>query len=133
MARPSRAGRAPLLRRRGRHRADGRVRLAHMRAVLGDKFVPSDDPERSNQCARCAAIVANGAGFRDWPGYARGAYFCERYLRLRIDGKLAVKDCRLRDSHDGPHRASDGAEWMVGVDDYVPASHELDSRITEAS
>ena len=39
----------------------------------------------------------------------------------------------LRDLHDGPHRARDGAEWETGVDDYVPAPDEVGSRVTEAS
>jgi hypothetical protein len=35
---------------------------AHMRAVLGDEFVPADDPTGAGQCSRCAAVVAAGRG-----------------------------------------------------------------------
>ena len=50
-----------------------------------------------------------------------------------IDGDVTVKDCSLRDFHDGSHRARDGAQWDAGVDDYVPSPHEIGSRITKAS
>lgn len=105
----------------------------HMRAVLGDEFVPADDPERENQCPRCAAIVADGKGFRNPPQPYFRSIFCERYLRMRIDGVVTVKDCSLRDRHDGPHRARDGAEWGIGADDYAPAPDEVGRNITTAS
>lgn len=105
-----------------------------VRAVLGDEFVPADDPARAGQCPRCAAAVAEGKGFRT-PPHEREmrSYFCEAYLRLRIEGRVVVETCRLRDFHSGPHRTSDGAEWSIGVDDYMPASEEVGRRITEAS
>lgn len=106
----------------------------HMRAVLGDEFVPADDPGRANQCPRCVAVVAAGDGFRE-PPHERGyrSYFCEAYLRVRVDGRVTVKDCSLRDFHDGPHRARDGAEWDVGIDDYAPSPDEVGRSVTEAS
>lgn len=105
----------------------------HMRAVLGEEFVPADDPARENQCPRCAAIAADGKGFRNPPDPYYRSFFCERYLRVRIDGVVTVKDCSLRDLHDGPHRARDGAEWEIGGDDYVPAPAEVGRHITKAS
>lgn len=105
----------------------------HMRAVLGDEFVPADNPERENQCPRCAAIVAAGNGFRNPPEPYFRSIFCESYLRLRIDGVVTVKDCSLRDFHGGPHRARDGAEWEIGADDYAPARNEVGRNITKAS
>jgi hypothetical protein len=33
-----------------------------VRAVLGDEFVPADDPGTAGQCPRCAAAVAEGRG-----------------------------------------------------------------------
>jgi hypothetical protein len=106
--------------------------LSHMRAVLGDEFVPADDPESEGQCKRCAALVADGKGFRDGPGYM-GSPYCERSVRVTVDGDTRVKMCSLRFRHGGPHRAPDGCEWEVGMDDYVPAPSELGRRITKAS
>lgn len=106
----------------------------HMRAVLGDEFVPADDPVRSNQCPRCAAVVADGKGFRTPPHEREHrSYFCDVCLRIRIDGSVTVKDCSRRDFHNGPHRARDGAEWDIGVDDHVPASDEVGRDIAKAS
>ena len=107
---------------------------AHMRAVLGDEFVPADDPAEADQCSRCASAVAEGKGFRT-PPHERPirSYFCETYLRIRIDGQVVVEDCSLRDFHTGPHRTRDGAEWDIGVDDYVPAPEDVGRRITKAS
>jgi hypothetical protein len=105
-----------------------------VRAVLGDEFVPADDPRSASQCPRCAAAVAEGNGFRTPPSERPyRSYSCEAYLRLRIDGRVTVKDCSLRDFHDGPHRARDAAEWDIGVDDYVPSPDEVGRRITKAS
>lgn len=106
----------------------------HMRAVLGDEFVPADDPDSASQCRRCAESVAEGKGFRTPPrerGYRPS--FCEASLRVRVDGRVTVKDCSRRGYHDRPHRARDGAEWDIGVEDYVPAPGEEGCRITEAS
>ena len=104
-----------------------------MRAVLGDEFVPASDPEASGQCRRCAELVADGKGFRSPPEPYYRSYVCEAYLRVRIDGAVTVKDCSLRDFHTGPHRARDGAEWEIGVDDYVPAPDEVGRSVTRAS
>jgi hypothetical protein len=106
---------------------------AHMRAVLGDEFEPAEDPEAAGQCPRCAEVVTDGKGSRNPPGSYYRSYFCENYLRVRIDGRVTAKDCSLRDFHDGPHRARDGGEWEIGVDDYVPAPDEVGSRVTQAS
>jgi hypothetical protein len=107
---------------------------AHMRAVLGDEFVPAEDPLRSGQCPRCAALVADGKGFRNPPDpFGYRSPICDKYLRIRVDGLVAVKDCLLRDLHMGAHRALDGSEWSVGVDDYVPSSGEVGRTITKAS
>jgi hypothetical protein len=52
---------------------------------------------------------------------------------VSVDGTVRVKDCSLRDDHRGqPHRARDGAEWEVGVGDYVPAPDEIGRRVTAA-
>lgn len=105
-----------------------------VRAVLGDEFVPSDEPAQSGQCSQCAKIVSNGQGFRTAPqDRIDRSPFCEDYLRIRIDGRVAVKNCSLRNFHRDPHRARDGSEWEIGVDDYVPARDELGCRITKAS
>jgi hypothetical protein len=105
---------------------------AHMRAVLGDEFVPASEPERGNQCLRCAAIVADGEGLRNPPEPYRSP-LCEQFLRIRIGGAVTVKDCSLRDFHIGSHRARDGSEWDIGIDDYVPAPDEIGHTITKAS
>ena len=98
------------------------------------KFVPEEEAVTNGHCLTCARLVEEGKGFRTPPDpYGYRSYFCEAYLRVRIDGAVTVKDCSLRDFHDGPHRARDGAEWDVGVDDYVPSPHEAGSRITKAS
>lgn len=111
--------------------ACGWVRI---RAVLGDEFLPiEDDPGRHGQCPICAELVAKGKGFRTAPQPYHRSHWCDRYLRIRIDGRVTVKDCSLADHHVGPHRARDGAEWGIGVDDYVPASDELGHDITRAS
>lgn len=113
----------------GPHAACGK----QVKAVLGDRF----DPENmsANICPRCVELVAAGKGFRDspWEREAHRTYFCEAYLRLRIDGRVVVEQCRLQDLHSGPHRTSDGATWDIGVDDYVPVSEDSNRRITEAS
>ena len=106
---------------------------AHMRAVLSDEFVPADDPEAEGQCPRCAAIVADGNGFRDPPQDYYYDPFCHEYLRVKIDGHVEVQDCFLRDPHRGPHRTKDGATWDVGFDDYVPAPLDASRRISTAS
>lgn len=108
---------------------------AHMRVVLGDEFVPADDPVQAGQCPRCAEIVRAGKGFRQPPnpfGYYRSP-FCEKYLRVKVAGVVKVKECFLRDSHPGqPHRDFDGSEWTIGLDDYVPAPDEVGRSITAA-
>ena len=106
----------------------------HMRAVLSDEFVPAKDPAQANQCPRCATAVADGKGFRKAPHERLyRSYFCEAYLRVRVEDNVTVKVCSLRDFHDGPHRAPDGAEWDIGIDDYVPSPDEVGLRITKAS
>jgi hypothetical protein len=57
-----------------------------VRAVLGDEFVPADDPGAAGQCPKCAAAVAEGKGFRT-PPHERRSYWCEEYLRLSVDGR----------------------------------------------
>lgn len=105
----------------------------HMRAVLGDEFIPADDPAKAGQCARCATAVAEGTGFRR-PPHERPirSYVCETFLRISIDGQVVVDYCSLRDVHQGPHRTHDGAEWDVGLDDYVPAPKDVGRRIAKA-
>lgn len=91
-----------------------------VRAVLGDEFVPADDPAAAGQCPVCAAAVAEGKGFRT-PPHERRSDWCEEYLSLRVHGRVVVMDCCLRDFHDGRHRTLDGATWEHGFTDYVPA------------
>ena len=119
---------------------------ARVRAVLGEEFIPEEEPSddlaglprmgpaAGRQCRKCARAVAENKGFRT-PPYERPyrSYFCEDFLRLRINGLVVVKECRERDFHDGPHRAFDKSEWSIGVDDYVPASHESGQSIARAS
>lgn len=102
-----------------------------MRAVLGDEFLPADDPGRTGQCSKCADLVADGKGFRSPPG----SYdpFCHAYLHVKIDGQVEVQDCFLRGEHGGPHRTRDGATWDIGFDDFVPASLDASHRIADAS
>ena len=104
---------------------------AHMRAVLGEEFVPADDPVAARQCERCAKIVSEGRGFRRQPG----SYdpFCYAYLHVKIDGRVEVQECKLRGSHRGLHRTRDGATWDVGFDDFTPAPLDAARRITKAS
>lgn len=103
----------------------------HMRAVLGDEFVPADDPRAAGQCPRCATLVAEGKGFRSPPG----SYdpFCYAYLQVRIDRDIEVQECSLRGDHRGPHRTRDGATWDLGFDDFVPAPLDAARRITKVS
>lgn len=104
---------------------------AHMRAVLGDEFVPADDPGGARQCSKCANLVAEGKGFWSPPG----SYdpFCHAYLHVKIDGQVEVQDCFLRGEHRGPHRTRDGATWDIGFDDFVPAPLDASHRIADAS
>jgi hypothetical protein len=77
---------------------------ATVRAVLGDEFVPEKQAVARGQCPKCACLVEEGRGWREPPGYfGRHNYFCESFLRVRIDGAVKVKDCKLRTDHDGPH------------------------------
>ena len=62
-----------------------------------------------------------------------GPVYCERSVRVKVDGDVRVKTCSLTYRHRGPHRAPDGSEWEIGLDDYVPAPSEVGSRITRAS
>jgi hypothetical protein len=111
--------------------ACGRV---HMRAVLGDEFVPEQDPVGAGQCPRCAELVATDKGFRNPP---RDDWwydpFCSKFLRVRIDGNVEVQDCSLRSDHRGPHRTRDGATWDTGFDDFVPAPLDANRRISKES
>lgn len=113
----------------GPHAACGRM---HMRAVLGDEFVPEQEPARAGQCPRCAELVAEGLGFRsppvDWYDL-----FCSEYLRVNFDGTVEVQDCSLRGDHRGPHRTRDGATWDIGFDDFVPAPLDINRRIAKVS
>lgn len=109
----------------------------NVRAVLGDEFEPADPGDKTaaeGQCPKCAELVADGEGFRT-PPHEREyrSYFCEAYLRLRIEGRVEVQDCSLREFHRGPHRTRDGATWEIGFDDYVPAPFDANRRITKAS
>lgn len=104
-----------------------------VRAVLGDEFVPDDEAVAKGQCPKCAEPVAAGKGFRN-PPQERPDPFCHAFLRLKIDGRVVVEDCRrLGDCHRGPHTTFDGATWDIGLDDYVPATPIEPHRITEAS
>lgn len=104
----------------------------HMRAVLSEEFVPADDPISTNQCPKCAEIVKDGRGFRNPPGTYISTW-CEAYVNVRIDDAVRHKSCKLRWDHEGAHRARDGSEWFIGVDDYVPSSDELGRGIAGAS
>lgn len=105
---------------------------SHMRAVLGDEFVPDeDDPAKAGQCPRCAQVVADGRGFRSPPG----SYdpFCHAFLHVKINGQVEVQNCKLSGQHRGLHRTRDGATWDIGFDDFVPAPLDAGCRITKAS
>lgn len=104
---------------------------AHMRAVLGDEFVPADDPAEAGQCAHCAQIVAEGRGFRSPPG----SYdpFCHAFLNIKINGQVEVQNCSLGGQHRGLHRTRDGATWDIGFDDFTPAPLDAGCRITKVS
>jgi hypothetical protein len=106
-----------------------------VRAVLGDKFVPEDPDVAASrgQCPKCAQVVAEGKGFRSPPHERYRSYFCEAYLRVRVDGRVEVQDCFLTDFHDGPHRTRDGATWDVGFDDFVPGPLDANRHITKVS
>lgn len=103
-----------------------------VRAVLGDEFVPgwnSGSQPRADQCPTCAALVADGKGFRsprDLSGYDSN---CSEYLRVQIDDEIRVKVCERDWRHSGSHRGGDGSEWDVGVDDYVPSPTEVGSQV----
>jgi hypothetical protein len=101
-----------------------------VRAVLGDEFDPED--KSPTLCPRCVELVVEGKGFRT-PPHERPEPFCDAYLRLRIDGKVVVEKCFMRDYHAGPHRTSDGAKWLRSVDDYRPAKSDETRHISAAS
>jgi hypothetical protein len=104
----------------------------HMRAVLGDEFVPDeDDPVKAGQCPKCAELVAEGKGFRSPPG----SYdpFCHAFLHVKINGQVETQNCKLTGHHRGVHRTRDGATWNIGFDDFVPAPLDAGCRIAEAS
>lgn len=104
----------------------------HMRAVLGDEFVPDEeDTARSSQCPRCAQVVADGRGFRSPPGFYDP--FCHAFIHVKINGEVEVQNCSLRGEHWGLHRTRDGATWDVGFDDFMPAPLDAGCRITKAS
>lgn len=93
-----------------------------IRAVLGDEFVPADDPEKAGQCPRCAQEVADGRGFRLTPFEREMRSQCDAYVRVSLGGgRPTVEDCSLRNYHSGPHRTFDGATWTYGADDFKPA------------
>ena len=96
----------------GPHAACG----AQVKVVMGNAF----DAEQDDACPKCAELVAAGKGFRTSP-HERRSPFCDSFLRLRVDGRVIVEQCRLRDYHSGPHRTFDGATWDAGAVDYVPA------------
>lgn len=105
---------------------------SHIRAVLGDEFVPQDEPAKAGQCPKCAELVAEGKGFRNPPGDWYDP-FCSRYLQVNIDGAVEVQNCSLRGDHRGPHRTRDGATWDIGFDDFVPAPLDINRRIAKVS
>lgn len=107
--------------------ACGRTKV---RAVLGDEFHPEDETRKL--CPQCAELVADGKGFRT-PPHERSEPFCDEPLRLRIDGRVVVEKCVMRYYHSGPHRTLDGAKWLRGSEDYVPANGVDARHITEAS
>jgi hypothetical protein len=93
--------------------------MVKVRAVLGERFDP-EDTDRA-LCPRCAELVAEGKGFRSPPGSFQPSW-CDKYLRLKMDGRVVVEQCRgLRDLHSGPHRTLSGATWTTGPADYMPA------------
>ncbi|WP_182376010.1 hypothetical protein [Nocardioides sp. WS12] len=118
-----------------------------VRAVLSDEFVPEEEPSADligigrrapaafrRQCRHCATAVAEGQGFRTPPHErVERTYFCESFLRVRVDGTGEVQDCTLHDRHDGPHRTRDGATWTIGFDDFVPAPLDASRKISKAS
>lgn len=107
---------------------------ARVKVLMGDEFVPEDEAAAAGQCPRCAELVAEGRGFRTSPHErAHRSYFCEAYLRVRVDGRIAVQECSLRDFHGGAHRTRDGATWDVGFDDFVPAPLDANRSISKAS
>lgn len=91
-----------------------------VKVVMGDEFVPEDEAVAAGQCPKCAELVAAGRGFRT-PPHERTPYMCEDFLRVTLDGRVTVEECYLRNFHRGPHRTFDGATWVVGLGDYVPA------------
>lgn len=123
------AGQHSFFEHNGPHAACG----TQVKALVGDRFDPEN--ESADLCPRCVEMVTAGKGFRDspWEREDHRTYFCDAYLRLRIEGKVVVEQCRLRDFHSGPHRTFDGATWNIGVDDYVPVSENSNRRIVEAS
>lgn len=93
-----------------------------VKVVMGDQLVPADEAA-AGQCPKCAELVAAGRPFRT-PPHERAPYLCEAYLRLSVDGRVTVEECRLRDFHQGPHRTFDGATWDIGLEDYIPAPED---------
>ena len=92
----------------------------NVRAVLGEEFVPAEEPERAGQCPACAGAVAQGTGWRTPPHEREIRLPCDDDLRLVIDGKRVVEFCVLRDFHVGRHRTDKGASWLLGFEDYKP-------------
>ncbi|MCX6401823.1 MAG: hypothetical protein NTX33_18070 [Propionibacteriales bacterium] len=103
----------------------------HIRAVLGDAFVPAGDPRAAGQCPRCAELVAEGKGFRSPPG----SYdpFCHAFLYVKFNSQVEVQNCSLSGEHRGLHRTRDGATWDIGFDDFTPAPLDAGCRVTKVS
>lgn len=93
----------------------------NVRAVLGEEFVPAEDPERAGQCPKCAEAVRAGRGWRTSPHEREERRLCDQDLRLVIKGRRVVEFCIRRDYHLGRHRSDSGATWLEGPEDYEPA------------
>ncbi|MEJ7689638.1 MAG: hypothetical protein WKF76_03950 [Nocardioidaceae bacterium] len=65
---------------------------------MGNAF----DAEQDDACPKCAELVAAGKGFRTLP-HERRSPFCDSFLRLRVEGRVIVEQCRLRDYHGQVH------------------------------
>jgi hypothetical protein len=91
---------------------------ARVRVVMGEAFT-ADVPDA---CPNCVRVFANGKAFRSPPGtYVREPRLCEAYVRVTVDGRVTVAECRRRSNHEGRHETPGGATWESGADDYVPA------------
>lgn len=89
---------------------------SHVKVRLAVLFREGED----DACSKCVELVRVGVTSRR-SGYLSDSRECQSVIQPVLPDAPPVAACARRADHDGPHRASDGAEWNAGPEDYVPA------------